>query len=196
MINRLPFHLIVYQDHRRFFNYHTPAKLRTTLNKLENLWNWGERKDVVLVCVFTWIFSWLVGLMVFNATFNNIPVISLQSVLLVEETGVPGENHRPVATDRLYHIMLYSSPWSRFALTTSVVIGTDCIGSCRSNYHTITAATGWPIFRVPVIYLLVWELDLQRKKCNIIYYTIHHISLEEVNVANPYLQRNYYLKGH
>jgi hypothetical protein len=39
-------------------------------------------------------------------------------------------------------------------------------------------------------------LDLQRKKCNIIYYTIHHISLEEVNVANPYLQRNYYLKGH
>jgi hypothetical protein len=34
--------------------------------------------------------------MVFNATFNNISVISWQSVLLVEETGVPGENHRPV----------------------------------------------------------------------------------------------------
>jgi hypothetical protein len=29
----------------------------------------------------------------FNATFNNIPVISLWSVLLMEETGVPGENH-------------------------------------------------------------------------------------------------------
>jgi hypothetical protein len=72
--------------------------------------NWGEKKKAVLVCVYTWIFSWLVGLMVLNATFNNIPVISLQSVLLVEETGVPGENHRPVATDRLYHIMLYSSP--------------------------------------------------------------------------------------
>jgi hypothetical protein len=28
--------------------------------------------------------------------FNNISVISWQSVLLVEETGVPGENHRPV----------------------------------------------------------------------------------------------------
>jgi hypothetical protein len=28
--------------------------------------------------------------MVFNATFNNIPVISWQSVLLVEETGVGG----------------------------------------------------------------------------------------------------------
>ena len=40
-----------------------------------------------------------VCLMVFNATFNNISVvISWQSVLLVEETGVPGENHRPVAS--------------------------------------------------------------------------------------------------
>jgi hypothetical protein len=32
-------------------------------------------------------------LMVFNATFNNILAISWQSVLLVEETGGPGENH-------------------------------------------------------------------------------------------------------
>ena len=32
-------------------------------------------------------------------------------------------------TGKLYHIMLYTSPWSRFELTTSVVIGTDCIGS-------------------------------------------------------------------
>jgi len=36
--------------------------------------------------------------MVFNATFNNISVISWRSVLLVEETGVPGENHRLVAS--------------------------------------------------------------------------------------------------
>jgi hypothetical protein len=27
--------------------------------------------------------------------------------------------------------MLYTLPWSRFELTTSVVIGTDCIGSCK-----------------------------------------------------------------
>jgi hypothetical protein len=33
---------------------------------------------------------------VFNATFNNISVISWQSVLLVEETGVSGEKHRTV----------------------------------------------------------------------------------------------------
>ena len=34
----------------------------------------------------------------FKATFNNISVISWQSVLLVDETGVPGENHRPVVS--------------------------------------------------------------------------------------------------
>ena len=32
--------------------------------------------------------------MVFNATFNNISAISWRLVLLVEETGVSGENHR------------------------------------------------------------------------------------------------------
>jgi hypothetical protein len=37
--------------------------------------------------------------MVFNTTFNNISVISWQSVLLVKETGVPGENHQPVASN-------------------------------------------------------------------------------------------------
>ena len=36
--------------------------------------------------------------MVFNATFNNISVMSWWSVLLIEETGVPGENHRPIAS--------------------------------------------------------------------------------------------------
>jgi hypothetical protein len=34
-------------------------------------------------------------IMVFNATFNNISVISWQSFLLVEETGVSGENNCP-----------------------------------------------------------------------------------------------------
>jgi hypothetical protein len=43
--------------------------------------------------------------------------------------------------DKLYHIVLYSSPSSKFELTTLVVIGTDCIGSCTSNYHMITVTT-------------------------------------------------------
>jgi hypothetical protein len=53
-------------------------------------------------------------------------------------------------TDKLYHIMLYTSPWSRFKLKTSMVIGTDCIGSCKLNYHTITATTSLLCF---------WRID-------------------------------------
>ena len=34
-----------------------------------------------------------VMVMVFDATFDNISLISWHSVLLVEETGVPGKNH-------------------------------------------------------------------------------------------------------
>ena len=37
-------------------------------------------------------------LMWFNATLNNISSISWQSVLLLEETGGPAENHRPVGS--------------------------------------------------------------------------------------------------
>ena len=49
--------------------------------------------------------------MVFNATFNNIPVISW-SVLLVEETGGPGENHRFVGSHRqtLSHNVVHPRP--------------------------------------------------------------------------------------
>ena len=36
---------------------------------------------------------------------KNVSVISWRSVLLVEETGVPGENHQD--TDKFYHIMSY-----------------------------------------------------------------------------------------
>ena len=35
----------------------------------------------------------------FNATFSNISAISWRPVLVVEETGVPGENHRPWASN-------------------------------------------------------------------------------------------------
>ena len=36
--------------------------------------------------------------MVFNSAVNNISAISWQSVVSVGETGVSGENHRPVAS--------------------------------------------------------------------------------------------------
>ena len=46
--------------------------------------------------------------MVFNATFNNISVISWWSVLLVEEAVLPEGNHDLLqVTNHLYNIMLY-----------------------------------------------------------------------------------------
>jgi hypothetical protein len=49
---------------------------------------------------------------VLTTTFNNITVISWRSVLLVEETGVPAENHRPVTSHRqtLSHNVVSSTP--------------------------------------------------------------------------------------
>jgi hypothetical protein len=38
-------------------------------------------------------------LLVFNATFSNISAISRRPVLVVEEAGVPGGNHRPWASN-------------------------------------------------------------------------------------------------
>jgi hypothetical protein len=57
----------------------------------------------------------------------------------VEETGVPGENYRPVIKS-LTNFITWSciSPWARFEPTTLVVISIDCTGSW---YHTITTTT-------------------------------------------------------
>ena len=64
----------------------------------------------------------------FNTTFNNISVISWRSVLLVEETGVPEENHWPAVSHRqtLSHIIHFNN-------TTSISFS---IQSCRSCYAT------------------------------------------------------------
>ena len=70
-----------------------------------------------------------------------------------EKTRGPGENQRTrrkpptcrksptnITTNNVHNVV-HLAPLSRFELTTSVVIGTDCRGCCKSNYHTITATT-------------------------------------------------------
>ena len=68
------------------------------------VWPYSARTDMNIASVnlrclqVNKLVGWFWWFMVFNATFNNIPVISWRSVLLVEDTGVPWENHRPVAS--------------------------------------------------------------------------------------------------
>ena len=73
-------------------------------------------------------------------------------------------------TDKLYHIMLYplQLTWVEFELATSVVIGTDCIGSYKSNYHmtTITTAPLSICCYFIIQHKQVWK-DTPKKICQI-----------------------------
>jgi hypothetical protein len=60
------------------------------------------------------------------ATFNNISVISWRSILLVEEIGVPGGDHRPTAShwQTWSHNVVSSTPRHE-PYSNSSLIGTD-----------------------------------------------------------------------
>ena len=78
-----------------------------------------------------------VRVIVFNATFNNISVISSRSVLLVEETGGPREKHRPV--------------WSHWQTLTHDVLIFSChrfetnLNSCSSVKTKIWNFKAWAL---------------------------------------------------
>jgi len=74
------------------------SKINNGYRKLTKTYSFTVRLPSITVMeVFRfWFMAWF---MVFNATVNNISAISWRSVLLVEETGVPGENYRPVASN-------------------------------------------------------------------------------------------------
>ena len=94
--------------------------------------------------LFHEICSVMVMVRISNATFNNISVISWQSVLLVGEAALSGDNHWPAAghCQTLSHKVVWVHLIrAGLELTTLVVIHTDCIVSCKANYYTITATT-------------------------------------------------------
>jgi hypothetical protein len=178
--------------------------------------------------IIIFIFICRLGLMfkMFNATFNNISIILWRSVLLVEENGVPGENHRSVvshwqtlshnvvlSTARLSEVrthnisfgygcsmplstifqlhpghqfnkwripkipgenhgqpsIKYASLTVAIRFTILVMIGTDCIGRCEFNCHTITAMSLSTTIR--------WQPWHSLSYIQIIYYKLHDNSL-------------------
>ena len=62
----------------------------------------------------------------FNATFSNISAISWRPVLVVEEAGVPGENHRP-----------WASNWSTLSLVTASRVHPFCNLQNRARTHAV-----------------------------------------------------------
>ena len=90
----ISFDLYVYREKRYSVMANNLTK-HGNMNVHENYCVYFElnpsRKDNMAVGLVGWF-------MVFNATFNNISVISWRPALVVEEAGVPGENHRPVAS--------------------------------------------------------------------------------------------------
>jgi hypothetical protein len=58
------------------------------------MWSTNIKSNFV-VLIATKYQKYKLRVMVFNAIFNNISAILWLSVLMVEETGVPGENHPP-----------------------------------------------------------------------------------------------------
>jgi len=60
---------------------------------------------------------------------------------VLEASCIGGENHQPVSSH--WQILSHDvvSPDLGFELTTLVMISTHCIGSCKSNYHTIMTMT-------------------------------------------------------
>ena len=73
------------------------------------------------------------------STIFQLHVYSWRWVLLVEETGGPGENHWPGAShwQTLSHNAVNLS---RIGILTPNISG-DSIGICKSNHHMITATT-------------------------------------------------------
>jgi len=79
--------------------------------------------------------------MLFNATFNNISVISWWLVLLVEETGMPRENHRQVRHTLSHNVVHLDLIWDSNSQHQWLWALIASIGSCKSNYHTVTTTT-------------------------------------------------------
>ena len=105
-----------------FFSlFHNPSKFLKSSWAFYFCWKYSWLQFCIcIISIILWLhllkyfpISLLRGwILVFNSTFNNISVISWQSVLLVEKTGGSGQNHRPATShwQTLSHNVVSSTP--------------------------------------------------------------------------------------
>ena len=98
--------------------------------KLLAYWSFGPKRWIKTVNMLHIAKRLGIRVMVFNATFNNISVISWRSVLLVEETGVLGKNYRPTV-----------SHWQ--TLSHNVVSSTHRLSGIRTDNVSVVSVKHW-----------------------------------------------------
>ena len=95
----------------------------------------------------------------FNATFNNISAISWRSVLLVQEIGVPGENHWATAShwQTLSHNVVSNCSFSNHKILVISIVTMHCkiISYIRINNPKLDHV----IVMWHILIKLRWKLD-------------------------------------
>ena len=125
------------------------------------------RQLILGICIYIGL-SWF-GLWCLMPLSTIVQFISWRSVLLV----VPRENHQPAAShwQTLSHNVVSSIPGLSMIQTNN---GTDCIGSYKSSYHTITTVKAPFVLGIyfigtcmeSIVYILTVECHLlYREQC-------------------------------
>jgi hypothetical protein len=136
-----------------------------------------------------WCIGVRVKVTIFYATFSNISAISWRLVSLVEETGVPGENYRPVASEwqTISHNVLSSTPrLIVFNIMCLVFHNIRVLSTCdrclQSNYFIndeLTTGHPWNSSRGCKLEMHIWLF-------RILWWTLLWVLLETYTIRQHY----------